>query len=212
MVEAAGGWCRHDRVEPPFEGPLHRLVRAAQRQWEAQAFFMVSGRMSAELRAGIDDLTSGSATAGLAQLRADPGPVGVKSIDAELAKLDIAERVPIPADVLEGFTSQVLGQWARRFESLTLFAVGTNAGIRRIASSEPGIDTESDLHYVRRRYLSPTNLRRTITAVVNATHQARHETHWGHVTTTASDSTKFLVRGTRTCSPNGTPATADPAS
>ena len=79
----------------------------------------------------------------------------------------------------------------RRRLLLALFAVGTNAGIRRVASSEQGTDNESDLHHVRRRYLTSANLRRAITSVVNATHAARHEHHWGHVTTTASDSTKF---------------------
>jgi hypothetical protein len=74
---------------------------------------------------------------------------------------------------------------------LCVFAIGTNAGIRRIASSEPGDDTESDLHYIRRRYLTPVNLRRAITRIVNATHAARHEQLWGEATTTASDSTKF---------------------
>jgi TnpA family transposase len=74
---------------------------------------------------------------------------------------------------------------------LCVFAIGTNAGIRRIASSEPGDDTESDLHYIRRRYLTPVNLRRAITQIVNATHSARHEQLWGEATTTASDSTKF---------------------
>ncbi len=73
---------------------------------------------------------------------------------------------------------------------LCMFAIGTNAGIRRIASNEPGADTESDLHYIRRRYLTAANLRRAITQIVNATHAARHEQLWGEATTTASDSTK----------------------
>jgi TnpA family transposase len=74
---------------------------------------------------------------------------------------------------------------------LCVFAIGTNAGVRRIASSETGDDTESDLHYIRRRYLTPLNLRRAITQIVDATHTARHEQLWGEATTTASDSTKF---------------------
>ena len=57
--------------------------------------------------------------------------------------------------------------------------------------ANPTHHTESDLHYVRRRYLTTANLRRAITSIVNATHAARHEHLWGEVTTTASDSTKF---------------------
>jgi TnpA family transposase len=87
----------------------------------------------------------------------------------------------------EAITSDVL----HRRLLLCLFAIGTNAGIRRIAANEPGDDTESDLHYVRRRYLTAANLRRAITTIVNATHATRHQHLWGQVTTTASDSTKF---------------------
>lgn len=89
----------------------------------------------------------------------------------------VATREAIPPNILQ-----------RRL-LLCLFAIGTNTGIRRIAANDP--DTESDLHYVRRRYLTAVNLRRAITTIVNATHQARHQQLWGDVTTTASDSTKF---------------------
>jgi len=90
-----------------------------------------------------------------------------------------ANREIIPPDVL------------RRRLLLAIFAVGANTGIRRIAANTADTDTESDLHYVRRRYLTTANLRRAITSIVNATHAARHEHLWGQVTTTASDSTKF---------------------
>ncbi len=89
----------------------------------------------------------------------------------------LATREALPADTL------------RRRLLLTIFALGTNTGIRRIAANDPA--TESDLHYVRRRYLTPTNLRRAITAVVDATLDARQMRLWGEGTTTASDSTKF---------------------
>jgi hypothetical protein len=54
-------------------------------------------------------------------------------------------------------------------------------------------ETETDIHYVRRRYLTAVNLRRAITEVVNATLAVRHLHLWGEATTTASDSTKFGV-------------------
>ena len=58
-----------------------------------------------------------------------------------------ATREALPAGVL------------RRCVLLCLFAIGTNAGIRRVAANEPGDDTESDLHYIRRRHLTTANLR-----------------------------------------------------
>lgn len=91
----------------------------------------------------------------------------------------LATREALPAEVL------------RRRLLLSIFAIGTNTGIRRIAANHSDLDTESDLHYVRRRYLTTANLRRAITTIVNATHAARHQHLWGDVTTTASDSTRF---------------------
>lgn len=81
LVEAAYNWCRLSKIEPPFEGPLHHLVRSADRRWKARAFGVIAGRMSEELIAGIDDLVSVAGRAQLSDLRSDPGPVGVKSID-----------------------------------------------------------------------------------------------------------------------------------
>lgn len=110
--------------------------------------------------------------------------------------LDILKETELRLGILDGFETTASREALptdvlRRRLLLGLFAIGTNAGIRRIAANQPGSDTESDLHYIRRRYLTPTNLRRAITTIVNATHAARHEHLWGQATTTASDSTKF---------------------
>ena len=126
VVDAAYRWCRQNRVEPPFEGPLHRLVRAADRRWEATAFGAVAGRMTEELKTGIDDLVGGAFRDGLAGVRSDPGPVGTKSIDAELAKLGVVEAILIPSGLFEGFSDRVLDRWCDRFGSLPpsgLFAI-----------------------------------------------------------------------------------------
>jgi TnpA family transposase len=73
---------------------------------------------------------------------------------------------------------------------LCLYAYGTNTGIHRVAAGDHG-ESERDLRYVRRRYLTPANVRRAINVVINATLTNRHEQLWGQATTTASDSTKI---------------------
>lgn len=110
--------------------------------------------------------------------------------------LDMLKEVELRLGITDGFdtlaTREALAaDVLRRRLLLSIFAIGTNTGIRRIAANTADTDTESDLHYVRRRYLATANLRRAITSIVNATHAARHEHLWGEVTTTASDSTKF---------------------
>jgi len=139
----------------------------------------------------------------LQPLQAQPEPVNLAELKEVLNQrwpatslLDVLKETELRLGICDQFETTATRESLpksvlRRRLLLCLFAIGTNAGIRRIASSEPGTDTESDLHYVRRRYLTPANLRAAITSIVNATHAARHEHHWGHVTTTASDSTKF---------------------
>jgi len=136
-------------------------------------------------------------------LQALPEPANLGRLKHELngrwpatPLLDMLKEVELRLGITDSFETaasrEILPtETLRRRLLLCLFAIGTNTGIRRIAANTPGLDTESDLHYVRRRYLTTANLRAAITTVVNATHQARQEQLWGEATTTASDSTKF---------------------
>jgi TnpA family transposase len=52
-------------------------------------------------------------------------------------------------------------------------------------------ETEATLRRVRRLYVNRDNLRRAITALVNATFAVRDRSLWGQGTACASDSKKF---------------------
>ena len=155
---------------------------------------------------GGDDLVSVSNWRGgwitLTPLDAQPEPQNLGRIKRILNRswpstslLDILKETELRLGLTDQFETSATreaidpGRFQRRL-LLCLFAIGTNTGIRRLAASEQ-TDSESDLHYVRRRYLTAANLRRAITTIVNATHAVRHEHLWGEATTTASDSTKF---------------------
>jgi TnpA family transposase len=73
---------------------------------------------------------------------------------------------------------------------LCLFGLGTNAGIKRVAS---GSQTENyrDLFYVRNRFINRDGLRAAIAAVANAVLRERMVSIWGEATSLASDSKKF---------------------
>jgi TnpA family transposase len=73
---------------------------------------------------------------------------------------------------------------------LCLFGLGTNAGIKRVAS---GSQTESyrDLLYIRNRFINRDGLRAAIAAVANAVLRERMVSIWGEATSLASDSKKF---------------------
>ena len=71
----------------------------------------------------------------------------------------------------------------RRRLLLVLFALGTNMGIKQIASGNHGHgETEAALRHVRRLYLNGDNLRRAIVRVANATFAERDRDLWGEGT------------------------------
>ena len=74
---------------------------------------------------------------------------------------------------------------------LALFGLGTNTGLKRVASGNHDVNYK-DLLYIRRRFVNKDNLRTAISNVVNAILKTRMEEIWGDGTTTcASDSKKF---------------------
>jgi TnpA family transposase len=74
-----------------------------------------------------------------------------------------------------------------------LYGLGTNTGLKRMASSEAGV-SYPELLYVRRRFLQKDALRDAIRRVVNATLTARLPEIWGEVTTAcASDAKHYGV-------------------
>lgn len=70
-----------------------------------------------------------------------------------------------------------------------LYALGTNAGIKRVAGATPDVSYEELLH-VHRRFVHAQALREACARVANAT--IRNAAVWGETgTACASDSTKF---------------------
>ena len=73
---------------------------------------------------------------------------------------------------------------------LCLYALGTNAGFKRMAHAEK----PRDLLYIKRRFINKDNLRAAIAEVVNAIFKVRSPHIWGEATTAcASDSKKFAA-------------------
>jgi TnpA family transposase len=74
---------------------------------------------------------------------------------------------------------------------LNIYAMGTNAGIKRILAGNHG-EQYHDLMYVQRRFMHKPYLRQAIADVVNAILAARRPDIWGEATTAcASDSKQF---------------------
>lgn len=76
---------------------------------------------------------------------------------------------------------------------LCLFGIGTNVGLKRIASQQPSVNFE-ELRYVKRRFVQKDALRAAIAEIVNATFRIRNPVIWGDAATScASDSKKFAA-------------------
>ena len=74
---------------------------------------------------------------------------------------------------------------------LTVYAYGTNTGIRAVAAADHG-HGEDELRYVRRRYMTVESCRQAARVIANATFAARQAWLWGEGSTAvASDSTHF---------------------
>jgi TnpA family transposase len=148
-------------------------------------------------------LTRGGGTISVAALERQPEPVGLVALKAEMGRrwpmtglLDMLKE----ADLRIGFTDAF--RTATDHENLSrnvlqqrlllcLNGLGTNTGLKRMASGQDGV-THKDLLYVRRRFITREGLREAITTVVNATLRARHPGIWGEGTTAcAADSKQF---------------------
>jgi hypothetical protein len=111
--------------------------------------------------------------------------------------LDVLKEADLRLGITNEFTSVASREVIPRPELrrrllLVLFALGTNMGIKQIASGDHGHgETEAALRHVRRLYVNRDNLRRAIVRVANATFAERDRDLWGEGTTCASDSKKF---------------------
>lgn len=72
---------------------------------------------------------------------------------------------------------------------LCLFGLGTNAGIKRVASGSQ--ESYRDLFYIRNRFINRDGLRAAIASIANALLRERMVSIWGEATSLASDSRKF---------------------
>jgi len=132
-----------------------------------------------------------------------PEPAGLASLKSEVGQawpmtglLDVLKETALDTGFLDCFESsasrEVLAHDIRnRRLLLALYAVGTNAGLKRVAAGAGDISVDG-LAHVHRRYIDARALRAACARVTNATLAVRNPVIWGPAgTTCASGSTKF---------------------
>jgi TnpA family transposase len=139
----------------------------------------------------------------LSPLEAQDEPRHLEDIKAEINNgfpgtglLEIFKEGDLRSHFWKRFTS--LGAWEQlggdelhKRLLLTLYALGTNMGLKRMASAEAGVSFDQ-LRHIRKRFVHRDALRAAIADVVNAILHVRQPSIWGEGTTScASDSKQF---------------------
>lgn len=139
----------------------------------------------------------------LSPLEAQPEPQNLIRVKAEINRrwqtvslLDVLKEADLRIHFTRHFKSvaqrELIGKKIlQKRLLLSLYAMATNAGIKRIIAGDHG-EKYSDLMYVQRRFIRKEYLRQAIASVVNEILRTRQPHIWGEVTTAcASDSKQF---------------------
>jgi hypothetical protein len=120
-------WCRDQRLEPPANDRIDRLIAAALHVFEAALFEKVSSRLAAECLASLDALLdteepghaapesdADSGVSAFSRLKADAGRVGLASVKREIEKLALVEKLQLPDDLFRDILPKTLERYRRR--------------------------------------------------------------------------------------------------
>ena len=146
---------------------------------------------------------NGKSWISLSPLKPQAEPIHIEQLKSEITQtwpatslLDILKEVDLQVGMTGHFksaaTREILdSETLQKRLLLCLFGIGTNTGLKRISSGNPGV-TYEDLRYVKRRFIHKDHLRQVIAKVVNAIFTIRDPAVWDEVTVAcASDSKKF---------------------
>ena len=119
---------RAQKIEPPTVGRMRRLLRSAQRQFETQLWATVAHSLPPECQATLDNLLGQEDDLYqleadefvLNQLKAEPGSVSLKSLLAELDKLEHLKSIGLPSAVFSQLSPVVIERYRMRVETETL--------------------------------------------------------------------------------------------
>lgn len=104
LADAVRQRCRSERVEPPTEGQLERVVASAAHRFEEAFAVAVAGRLGPATCDRLEDLLVKPGL--LAELRSDPGPLG---LDTLLVALLAALCWTRQAELVDGLVELLIG-------------------------------------------------------------------------------------------------------
>jgi TnpA family transposase len=114
--EALLARCRAERIEPPSPGRVERITASAQESCERQLTGRIVGRLPERSIARLEALVALDAQSDglLAELKSDPGRLGLPTLLRELDKLERARGVGLPPDLFGDISDKVVAAWRAR--------------------------------------------------------------------------------------------------
>jgi TnpA family transposase len=101
--------CRAERLEPP--GRVERIIGSARAAFEQRFCDGIVTRLGEHCAQRLEDLASRDL---LAQLKADPGQVGLETLLREIDKLNAVRSLRLPADLFADASDKLIEAWRAR--------------------------------------------------------------------------------------------------
>ena len=116
--EAALQRLRELKIEPPSSDRLERLFRAALRSFDEGFTGGLLGKLSSETRELLNALLEmpapDTSRVALHELRSDPGPASIETLEAELGKLSLLRELGLPSGLFDGLAPGIVESYRKR--------------------------------------------------------------------------------------------------
>ena len=125
LREALLARCRAEKIEPPAQSRVGRVLGSAKAAAEQHFCDTTASRLSVESLARLEELVAekhgadgiGNNNAGggmLAELKADPVRVSLETLKRETRKLERVRTLGLPGDLFEGVSEKLVEAWRER--------------------------------------------------------------------------------------------------
>lgn len=104
--------CRSEGIEPPTDGQIERVVNSAVRRHEIAFAAEIHGKLNVVTCAGLQALLVTEGT--LAEVKADPGPLGLETLLGEIDKLTTVRKLALPQDLFAETSDRLVAAWRSR--------------------------------------------------------------------------------------------------
>jgi Domain of unknown function (DUF4158) len=134
--------CRALGLEPPTPDRVERHLRSALAAYDEQVCATVLRRLPPETQTRLDDLLTvapdptdppdSEGRSALADLKRDPGPLGVETVRQEAAKLDRIRQLGLPPDLFHDLSPRLLERFRQRVVAEELHELRRHLPARRL--------------------------------------------------------------------------------